>query len=146
MTIRTLLNDNGGQGVITIESRRTVGEAIWILRRARTRALVVTDDGHRILGLVSGHDLIRTFKSHGVDPLIPLTVADIMERNVATCPPDESLRTAMARMAACRQAHVVVVEDGRPCGVIGLAEIIRSRLHEAKADVDALYGTRKICC
>ena len=137
MAIKTLL-EKDGRGVITIAGGTTVGEALWILQQAGAGALVVSDDGHDILGLVSGHDLIRAFKSHGVDPLMPMTVADIMRADVGTCRPDESLRRVMARMTARGLGHIAVVDDSGPRGVVSLADIIKGRLQWARAEVDAL--------
>ncbi len=137
MAIEDILKKNG-RGVRTIESNTTVGEAIWILQQAGTGALVVSDNGHDILGLVSGRDLIRAFKSHGVDPLMPMTVADIMRPSILTCRPDESLRRVMTRMSARRLGHIAVVDDSGPCGVVSLADVIKARLQWARAEVDAL--------
>jgi len=139
MAIETLLRKNG-RGVITIEGDTTLSEAIWILRRAGAGALIVTDNGRDILGLVSGHDLIRAFKSHGVDPLMPMTVSKIMRADIVTCRPGESLRCVMARMTARGLAHIAVVDDRGPCGVVSLADIIKARLQRARAEVDALGG------
>lgn len=137
MAIEDILKKNG-RGVITIETSTTIAEAIWILQQAGIGALVVSDNGHDILGLVSGHDLIRAFKSHGVDPLMPMTVADIMRPNTLTCRPDESLRRVMTLMTARRLGHIAVVDDNGPCGVVSLADIIKARLQWARAEVDAL--------
>jgi CBS domain-containing protein len=137
MEIKTILNKDG-RGPTTIESSTTVGEAIWKLQQAGTGALIVSDDGHEILGLVSGHDLIRAFRSHGVDPLMPMTAADIMRPNILTCRPDDGLRRVMTRMSARGLGHIAVVDDSGPCGVVSLADIIKARLHWAKAEVEAL--------
>lgn len=137
MAIKAILKKDG-QGAITIESGTTVGEAIGRLRRAGAGALIVSDDGHDILGLVSAHDLIRAFKLHGVDPLMPKTVADIMRPSILTCHPEDGLRRVMTRMAARRVGHIAVVDDSGPCGVVSLAEIIRARLQWARAEAEAL--------
>jgi len=137
MAIKALLKQDG-RGVITIEGNATVGEALWILQQAGAGALVVSDNGRDIRGLVSGHDLIRAFKSHGVDPLMPMTVAGIMRRDIVICRPDESLRRVMARMTARGLGHVAVVDETGPCGVLSLADILKGRLQWARAEVDAL--------
>jgi CBS domain-containing protein len=140
MAIRTLLEKHG-RGVITIESSRTVGEAIWMLRLAGASALMVSDNRSDILGLVGGHDLIRALKRHGVDPLMPMTVADIMQTDVAICHPDDSLRCVMARMTGRGLGHIAVVDDSGPCGVVSLADVIKGRLQWAKAQANAMCGT-----
>ena len=137
MAIKTILNKNG-RGPITIESSTTVGEAIRILQQAGTGAVIVSDDGHDICGLVSGHDLIRAFKRYGVDPLMPMTVADIMRPSIVTCRPDEDLRRVMMRMSARRLCHIAVVDESGPCGIVSLAEFIKVRLLWAWTEVKAM--------
>lgn len=137
MAIETLLKKNG-RGVVTIESTMPVGEAISILRRAGAGALVVSDDGRDVQGLVSGHDLVRALKSNGVDRLMPRTVAEIMHRKVATCRPHESLRRVMTRMTARGLGHIPVVDDGGLRGIVSLAEIVNRRLQRARAEAAAL--------
>lgn len=137
MAIETILKETG-RGVVTIESTMPVGEAISILRRAKTDALVVSDDGTEVLGLVSHHDLVRALKSNGIDRLMPRAVAEIMRRTTATCRPDESLRRVMTRMTARGLGHIPVVGDNGMCGIVSLADIVNRRLQRAKAEAAAL--------
>jgi len=135
MAIKELLNEDG-QGVTTIESTTTVAEAAWLLRKAVASALIVTDNGRDILGLVSRHDLIRALKSHGVGSLMPMTVADIMHADVVTCRPGESLRRVMTRMTAHRVGHIAVIGNNGPRGVLSLADVIKGRLQWAREEVE----------
>jgi len=137
MEIEKILKRNG-QGVTKVDSTTTVAEAIWVLRKAGVGALIVTDGGRDIVGLVSGHDLIRALKSHGVGSLMPKTVADIMQPDVLTCRPGESLRRAMARMTARGVGHIAVVGENGPCGVVSLADIIKGRLQWARMEIAAV--------
>jgi len=135
MAINELLKEDG-QGVTTIESTTTVAEAAWLLRNAGASALIVTDNGRDILGLVSRHELIRALKSHGVGSLMPMTVADIMHREVLTCRPGESLRRAMTRMTARGVGHIAVIGNNGPRGVLSLADVIKGRLQWAREEVE----------
>ena len=140
MTINDILK-NKGQGVSTVGRNTLVDEAIRMMRQHGTGALIVSEDGRLIEGLVSGHDLIRAFKTHGVDPLMPKTVADIMRRRFATCRPEESLRRVMTRMAARGLGHIPVVDDAGLRGVVSLAEIVKGRLKRAEEDAAALRNS-----
>lgn len=136
MAIEKLLKKNG-RGVTKIESATTVGDAIRILRKVGAGALIVTDNGRDILGLVSAHDLIRALKSHGVGSLMPMTVADIMRPDVLTCRPGESLRRVMARMTARGAGHITVVGSNGPRGVVSLADVIKGRLQWAREEIES---------
>jgi len=47
-----------------------------------------------------------------------MTVSDLMREEVVTASPDESVRTVAERMRDETVGSVVVVEDGRPTGII----------------------------
>jgi CBS domain-containing protein len=133
MTVEGILKRKG-RGVDTIESDTPVGAAICIMRHRNAGALIVSKNGRDVEGLVSERDLIRALKSHGVGRLMPMTVADIMCRQVASCHPEEDLRRVMTRMSARRAHHMPVVNDNGLCGIVSMAEIVDLRLTEAKQD------------
>lgn len=133
MTVQGILRRKG-RGVVTIESDTPVGAAICVMRHRNVGALVVSKNGRDVDGLVCERDLIRALKSHGVGRLMPMTVADIMCREVVSCRPDEDLRRVMTRMSARHTHHSPVVNDNGLCGIVSMAEIVDRRLTEAKED------------
>ena len=133
MTVEGILKRKR-RGVVTIESDIPVGAAICVMRHRNVGALVVSKNGRDVEGMVCERDLIRALKSHGVGRLMPMTVADIMCREVASCRPDEDLRRVMTRMSARRAHHMPVVNDNGLCGIVSMAEIVDRRLTEAQED------------
>jgi CBS domain-containing protein len=133
MTVEGILKRRG-RGVVTIDGGTPVGAAVCIMRHKNVGALVVSKNGRDVEGMVCERDLIRALKSHGISRLMPLTVADIMCRKVASCRPNEDLRRVMTRMAARRAHHLPVVNDNGVCGIVSMAEIVDRRLAEAKSD------------
>lgn len=133
MTVEGILKRKG-RGVVTIEGDSPVGDAICVMRHRSVGALVVSKNGRDVDGLVCERDVIRALKSHGVGRLMPMTVADIMCREVASCRPDEGLRRVMTRMAARRAHHMTVINDNGLCGVVSMADVVRQRLTEAIED------------
>lgn len=140
MTINDILNEKG-QGVLTVAGKVLVDEAIRMMRRYRIGVLIVGDNDGAIEGLVSSHDLIRAFKTHGIDSSMPKTLADIMRRQVATCRPDESLRRVMSRMTARGLGHIPVVDATGLRGVVSLSDIVTGRLRQAEEDAAALRNS-----
>lgn len=145
MTVEGILKRKG-RGAITIEGDTPVGAAICIMRQAKVGALVVSRDGRIVDGLVNEHSLIRALKSHGVGRLMPMTVADIMCRHVATCRPDEDLRRVMTRMSARRTHHIPVVNDNGICGTVSMGEIVDHRLSEAEKEAANLRESVAVPC
>ena len=137
MTVEGILKRKD-RGIVTIDGDTPVGAAICIMRHKNVGALVVSKNGRDIDGLVCERDLIRGLKSHGVGRLMPMTVADIMCREVASCRPDEDLRRVMTRMSARRAHHMPVINDNGLCGIVSMAEIVDRRLAEAEEDAAML--------
>lgn len=129
------------RGVVNVEADMPVGAAIAVMKQCNVGVLVVGGDGKEIAGLVREHDLIRALKWHGVGRLMPMTVADIMCRAVATCRPEEDLRRVMTRMSARRTQHMPVVDDNGLCGIVSMGEIMEYRLADAeRAAAAAMRG------
>jgi CBS domain-containing protein len=140
MTVEGIMKRKG-RGVVTIEGDTPVGAAVCVMRHQNAGALIVSKNGRDIDGMVCERDLIRALKTHGVSRLMPLTVADIMCRQVVSCRPDEDLRRVMTRMSARRAHHMPVVNDNGLCGVVSMAEIVNQRLAEAKQEAAFLRET-----
>ncbi|HLO62530.1 MAG TPA: CBS domain-containing protein, partial [Azonexus sp.] len=64
--------------------------------------------------------------------LPPLTLANIMTSEVRSLPPDASLQTASQTMADEHISSLLVVEDGKPLGILTETNIVRS-LHSRLA-------------
>ena len=137
MTVEGILKRKG-RGVVTIESDMPVGAAICVMRQQNVGALVVSRNGREVEGLICERDLIRALKSHGVGRLMPMTVADIMCREVASCRPDDDLRRVMTRMSARRAHHMPVVNDNGLCGIVSMADVVNRRLAAAAEDAAML--------
>lgn len=137
MTVEGILKRKG-RGVITIEGETPVGAALCIMRHKNVGAIVVSTTGRDIEGLICERDLIRALKSHGVGQLMPMTVADIMCRNVASCRPEEDLRRVMTRMSSKRAHHMPVVNDNGVCGIVSMADVVKQRLTEAEEEAAML--------
>ncbi len=68
------------------------------------------------------------------------TVADIMSRPVITAEPAETVAAAAARMEEHHVGSVVVVDSGRPIGILTERDLVRLAA-SADADVSAVKVT-----
>ncbi len=62
----------------------TIADVIDKLEVDKAGALVVTDDNHTILGLITERDIARGLKKFGRD-VVDKPVGDLMTRSVCTC-------------------------------------------------------------
>jgi CBS domain-containing protein len=136
MNVEQILR-NKGDWVATISSDATVGEAIDRLNRDRIGALVVSDDGERIEGLLSERDIVIALAEYR-DELLALPVGEIMTRAVVTCDPGDTVSELMAEMTNRRMRHFPVVADGRLCGIVSIGDLVKSRLDEVEFEASSL--------
>src|SRR5215471_16220065 len=80
--------------------------------QARIGALVVSQDGSTVLGIVSERDIVYGLAEHG-PKLLALPVSEVMTSRVVTCTPEDNVTAIMARMTRYRVRHLPVVQDGK---------------------------------
>ena len=76
MNVDTILTSKGSD-VATIDQQASLADAVAQLRDRGIGALVVSDDGRHIDGIVSERDVVRPLADHGASAL-GRTVASVM--------------------------------------------------------------------
>jgi CBS domain-containing protein len=136
MNVETILR-NKGNWVATIRSDATVAEAVDILNRERIGAIVVSDDGEAVDGILSERDIVIALGGHD-DDLLSRPVGDIMTRAVIACDPSDSVGELMAEMTNRRIRHFPVVADGRLRGIVSIGDLVKSRLDEIEFEANSM--------
>ncbi|MFL5332470.1 MAG: CBS domain-containing protein [Geminicoccaceae bacterium] len=127
-----------GRMVLTVPSGTTVGEAIHRMRNERVSALVVSEDGTIIDGIVSDRGLMNALADHGT-AVLDRRLGDVMTREVFTCSRDDSVGAIMAAMTDRRIRHIPVVEeDGRLCGIVSIGDVVKHHLDEIQREASEL--------
>ncbi len=136
MNVETILRNKGNR-VATIRPDATVAEAIAILNKERIGALVVSEDGKGVDGILSERDIIIALGGRSED-LLARPVGDIMSRTVITCDPSASVGELMAEMTNRRIRHFPVVANGRLCGIVSIGDLVKNRLDEVEFEASSL--------
>ena len=136
MNVETILRHKG-DWVATIRPDATIAEAVDILNRERIGALVVSDDGGSVDGLLSERDIVTALAEHG-DDLMSCGVDEVMSRTVVTCDPGDSAGDLMAEMTSRRIRHFPVVAGGQLCGIVSIGDLVKSRLDEVEFEASSL--------
>ena len=126
-----------GSAVTTAKPDMTTTEAIALLNERQIGALVVSDDGRTLLGIVSERDVVRGLAERGAG-FLSCTLAECMASPVVTCSPSDSDRAVMAMMTDRRFRHLPVIEDGALVGIVSIGDVVKSRLDGILAEADAL--------
>lgn len=138
MKVREIL-DHKGARVVTIRPDASVSTAVHRLVLERIGALVVSEDGRRVAGIISERDIVVALAKDGAELLAPgHRVADLMTSHVVTCTPDDTVKQIMAEMTRRRVRHIPVVENGQLAGIVSIGDVVKSRLSEVELEATVL--------
>ncbi len=136
MSVSRLLAGKG-HDVPMIRSDTTLQDVIDKLELDNAGALVVTDDGSRILGIITERDIARGLKSYGRH-VVDRSIGDLMARNVIVCDIDQPLTTVLELMDKHQIHYVPITRNGRLCGIINILDLVKYRLAEIASEAAAL--------
>jgi CBS domain-containing protein len=138
MKVREIL-DAKGRGVVTVRPEASVSTVVHRLVLERIGALVVSEDGRHIAGVITESDIVRALAADGAAAVASgRRVAELMTRNVATCAPEDTVKRVMAEMTRRRVRHLPVVEGGGLAGIVSIGDVVKSRLEEVELEADVL--------
>ena len=138
MKVREIL-EHKGRRVVTIRPDATISTAVHRLALERIGALVVSEDGGSIAGILSERDIVRALVEDGGAIMgLDRRVADLMTTGVRTCGPDDNVKSVMGDMTRHRFRHMPVVEDGRLAGLVSIGDVVKSRLEEMELETVVL--------
>ncbi len=136
MKINDVIHAKSEQAVVTISPDATVRELVGLLAEHNVGALVVSDDGERVSGIVSERDVVR--RLHADEAVLDAPVSEIMTAEVRTCAGGDALTDLMQTMTEHRIRHVPVVAEGRLTGIISIGDVVKSRIGELEFERDQL--------
>jgi len=136
MDVNTILRGKG-RSVAIIHSSATIERAVAILRARGIGALVVSDNGESVDGIISERDIVDALAVHGSE-LLALEVGDVMTAPVVTCSPEDSVAELMAEMTNRRIRHFPVLRNGRLCGIVSIGDLVKSRLDEIEYEAHSM--------
>ncbi|MEA2779360.1 MAG: hypothetical protein QOK29_904 [Rhodospirillaceae bacterium] len=136
MKVDAILKEKGGR-VVTIRPETPVDLAIRRMKLERIGAVVVSQDGDTIAGILSERDIVYGFVEHGIG-LLQLKAADLMTHEVLICSRQDSIQSIMSRMTHSRVRHLPVVENGQLCGIVSIGDAVKHRLAEVELEANVL--------
>ncbi len=138
MRIYELLRAKGFD-VITVRPDTTVRETISMLKEYNLGAVVVSDNGKHVVGIMTERDVVRRL-ADGAD-FLGGPVSAIMTSSVHTCRADESVQSLMSRMTELRIRHLPVVDDQEGLtGIVSIGDVVKSHISQLEFERDQLEG------
>jgi len=136
MRINEVLAAKAHHEVITVSPDATVRELLGLLAEHNVGALIVSNDGSTVDGIVSERDVVR--RLHDDEAVLGSPVSSIMTAEVQTCGGRDSVNALMQVMTDRRIRHVPVVKDGVLTGIISIGDVVKSRMSELEFERDQL--------
>lgn len=136
MTVAAILKSKGNK-VATTRPDATIETVAHRLKLEGIGALVVSEDGRRVAGIISERDIVRGLAIHGSE-LLRRPVSEFMTSGVTTCGPDTTVKQVMTHMTRERIRHVPVIEDGGLSGIVSIGDVVKHRLDEMETEVRVL--------
>jgi len=135
MKIRSIIS---GKRVETISASASVHDLVNSLNSHHVGALVVSNDGKKIDGIVSERDVVRAMPGK-LDQLVAMHVRDIMTVDVHTCTPDSTIAELMTMMTELRIRHVPVVDEaGLLVSIVSIGDVVKNHVSELDSERQAL--------
>lgn len=133
MNVQSILGSKGS-AVVTITSASSLADAVRTLRDAGVGALIVSNDGTHIDGIVSERDVVRALANHGAS-VLGRQVSSVMSPDVVTCRTGDSVDSLMQAMTERRIRHLPVVDDGGVLGgIVSIGDVVKSRLGQLESE------------
>ena len=136
MTVQNILNEKGTK-VATVRPHETIGTLVHKLKLENIGAVVVSQDGKRVDGIISERDVVRGLAAHGAE-LLAMRIDKLMIRDVLTCAPADSVKDVMQTMTSRRVRHLPVVEKGKMVGVVSIGDVVKDRLQDVEMEARVL--------
>ena len=136
MSVHLLLKGKGNF-VPVIRSTLTLKDVIDQLDVDSAGALVVTDDGQNILGIITERDIARGLKTFGRD-VVDRPLSEIMTKDVISCDINQPLGTVLQLMDQHQIHYVPITKTGQLCGIINMLDLVKYRLAEIEAEANEL--------
>ncbi|HSN43458.1 MAG TPA: CBS domain-containing protein [Propionibacteriaceae bacterium] len=128
-----------GDQVVTISSDATVGQLVALLAEKGIGAVVVSDDGQSVTGIVSERDVVLHLGSEG-GAVLDGPVSGIMTTDVHTCSLGDDIEALAAQMTEHRVRHLPVVVNGHLHSIISIGDVVKSHISQLRDERDHLVG------
>ncbi len=139
MLVQHILAGKNSTEIETIKPDTCISDAAAMLSKFRIGALVVSDSGTDVKGIVSERDIVRILGTRGPECLKD-TVSTIMTSKLVTATMADTAEMVLNTMTMGRFRHMPVMEGDAMIGLISLGDVVSARLREVSHEKEALEG------
>jgi CBS domain-containing protein len=127
-----------GSAVVTVAPGAIVEDAVGLLRRHRIGVLVVSDDGRKVVGILSERDVVAGLADEGPS-LLKRPVSEVMTPDPICCHLDDTIEELMGVMTHRRVRHLPVERNGELIGLVSIGDVVLQRVQELESEKQVLH-------
>jgi CBS domain-containing protein len=142
MTVHNILKLKGNNTIVTVPPTATLAEAVELLSSHRIGAVVVSETGTDVQGILSERDVVRELGRRGPTCLAD-KVHNVMTSRIVSCSSGDAAPEVMQKMTEGRFRHMPVMAGDKMVGFISIGDVVKARLAELAMEKDALEGMIK---
>jgi CBS domain-containing protein len=136
MSVRQVLKTKG-HNVVTVRQDATIRDVVATLSRERIGAVVVSDDGEAVSGILSERDIIKGLAEKGAK-LLDMSARDLMTRSFMPAKVDMPILHVLDMMTQGRFRHMPVIDSGKLAGLVSIGDAVKLRLDALEAEAQSM--------
>jgi CBS domain-containing protein len=126
---------------VTVKASTSIQDVAILMSEQRTSALLIDDDDHSLLGIITDQDLRDRVLAPGLDPELP--IANVMTTDPITIDANAYVYEAMLEMLRANVSHLPVIQKKLPIGVLEMSDIMR---YESQNSLLLVQGINEQTC
>lgn len=131
--VKSLLSEVSGRKLFTVDLDATVLDALKMMSKTDTGAVLVTDGG-KVVGIFTERDYARNVEIKGLSAG-EAKVSDLMTKNMVVVSPEESIQRALNLMQKFHIRHLPIIENDAVVGVVSLRRLAEALLADHKETI-----------
>ncbi|MDN5788504.1 CBS domain-containing protein [Pseudorhodobacter sp.] len=142
MLVQQILTSKPLAEVITVKPGTPLNEAAAVLSAKRIGAIIISDDGKHVAGILSERDIVRELGKRGAGCLND-PVESAMTAKIVGCAKGDTADQVMQKMTDGRFRHMPVMDGDVMIGLVSIGDVVKARLSELAMEKHALEGMIK---
>lgn len=136
MPINDLLEENG-RNATTIDSVRSVEDAINLMTKKDLNALIVMEDD-RPVGIFTERDVLLSYVRFEQKPFSTIKLKSAMTKRMIVAKPEDEIDSTICLMIQSGIRHIPVVEKGEIISVFNICDLAHHQVGNLSTDLHYL--------
>ncbi len=139
MLVQQILAGKPSGDIETIKPNTCISDAAVLLAKLKIGALIVSNTGTDVQGILSERDIVRELGNRGTGCLKD-AVSSVMTSKIVSATKKDTAEMVLNTMTMGRFRHMPVMEGEVMIGLISIGDVVGARLREVSSEKEALEG------